>query len=543
MLPWCFIITGIALHAVCGAIQSPLSLSLSPMKLANTTIDYISTEYGENTSIPLLELYNFQSDGAISILNQLMNLDTNVFDETKIQFVQHSDLNYNLLALRYADDDTRVSEPDATILYIHKNMLFDDNIVLQQVRIALEAILTPSMTESDCAERKKSMIIVYNGPIQSRDSTIQLVNEAIGSMDLFLLRKIEKINVDVSLITVKDGKVTQEDRATFNNKLAPLFDSAMKVKDFSLAQPKTVASLSRVDSLGLSAALQSSSEALEWARLAVNASIPKIHKNELDFPIFMRNLVEDSIEVFNELLAGKTVSWESCKLGRDELTISIYEMMAPFYQHFVATIRQDVTNKFNREVTEEMEVTVHLMRDMRASRDRFVSEFSTRIAKLCPTRKMSTSWNGHFEVCLFRMQLNEYIAVRETEAKIEGVLFRGRTCLTVTMLWLVNHPLWRDRKQGGTGGSGYTRRVGLVFTPSSSTAMQQVPVFPLRITNPMVRVEEGRRYKTAKRFCEPERSDRKPVSSSEAKASMSMLDGFLNGFPQFGDGLCNESVV
>lgn len=587
MLSSLFLLAGVALRGVHGATQS-ISPSLSPLKLSGTTIDKINTQYGENKSIPIIELYNFKSDAAIAVLSQLVSLDTELLDdETNFQFVKNSATNDQVLSLRYADNGRRVSEPDVSIVYIHKNMLFDDNIVLQQVQIALEAILIPSTTANSSVDRKKCLIVVYNGPIQSQDATIKLVNEAIGSMDVILSRKIEKLNVEVSLINVKNGKITQEDKATFNSKLAPLSESAMKLKDFSLAQPKTVASSSRVDSLGLSAALQASSDAFEWARSAVKPSISKIQKNELDFPTLVRNLVEDAIEVYSGLLAGTTVSWMSNKIGRDELTISIYEMMAPFYKRFVAVIRQDVTNRFNRVITDEMELTVHLMRDMRAIRDRFLSEFSARIAKLRPASKMPSSWAGQFEVHLFRVQLDEYLASRETEAKIQGVLSRGRKPVAVSLHWLVNHAFGRDYKQDVIGSRRSDRLVfdpvtarqrDVLLTPSRARALlptstspatrefvREMLMFPLSVKNPVVPVVGGRRSKTAKRSSMPKRSDKRessgperfirwdlpPLDVSKAKldsalekgGGASMLDGFLNAFPYFGDGFYKEPVI
>jgi hypothetical protein len=122
-------------------------------------------------------------------------------------------------------------------------------------------------------------------------------------------------------------------------------------------------------------------------------------------------------------------------------------MLLPFYRRHVQLARVEVAKAFNAAVGEDLAVTIHLMVDLEAEKRRALAIFKQKCDMLRPRGAPVATWNAGFDQRQLQESLDEYVTGREAQAKLLGVLPRGRRPIDVSMHYFLTHPLGRDYRQ------------------------------------------------------------------------------------------------
>lgn len=192
-------------------------------------------------------------------------------------------------------------------------------------------------------------------------------------------------------------------------------------------------------------------KALMWAQDAAQASATRLQKQERagEFTSFMDNLVRKAEEIYKmeTVVDGEQIlSPFHAKRGLAEVKNQIYTMLLPFFRRHVQLARVESAKSFNAKAGDDLAVTVDIMADLKQIRDEAMRDFKKSCAALQPDGAPST-WTYEFDVKQLLMSLDEYLESREAQAKLVGVLPRGRKPIDVSFHYFANHPLGKDYRQ------------------------------------------------------------------------------------------------
>jgi hypothetical protein len=211
-----------------------------------------------------------------------------------------------------------------------------------------------------------------------------------------------------------------------------------------LTSPSTEAS-------GMTESLYAVDEAALVMKQAVRMSSNKISKNEKAFPLFLSNLLQSTLQVYNDILKDQVVVSTSAKeIGSLQLQRMVYDEILPYFKKIIIDIRKDITQEFNTKVGEDLETSIHIMKDLTAIQQSSTESFELRVNRLIP-KEAPVNWSGQFELYQFKMQLQDYLKNRQIHSQIQGVLSRGRKPISFSVHVLLNHPLGRDYRQDTIG--------------------------------------------------------------------------------------------
>lgn len=274
-------------------------------------------------------------------------------------------------------------------------------------------------------------------------------------------------------------------------------------------------------------------KALMWAQDAAQASATRLQKQERagEFTGFMDNLVTKAEEIYKEGTVDtgeQSLSPFHTKRGLTEVKSQIYAMLLPFFRRHVQLARVESAKSFNAKAGDDLAITTDIMTDLERIRDDTMREFKKACDALQPAGAPST-WTYEFDVKQLRMSLDEYLESREAQAKLVGVLPRGRKPVDVSIHYFANHPLGKDYRQDALTLSDkdvvmYDAGVAKARTPSihpslaraklkrkeksnsfsmlesrrikgDSEFAREMLMFPLSIKNPDVPLSAGRAKK------------------------------------------------
>ena len=187
--------------------------------------------------------------------------------------------------------------------------------------------------------------------------------------------------------------------------------------------------------------------ALTTAQEAAQASSAKLQKAESaqSFPVFVENLVTMALGIFSKNAAAHALAQHA--RAEQEIRRQIFSMLLPFYRRHVQLARVEVAKAFNAAVGEDLAVTIHLMVDLEAEKRRALAIFKQKCDMLRPRGAPVATWNAGFDQRQLQESLDEYVTGREAQAKLLGVLPRGRRPIDVSMHYFLTHPLGRDYRQ------------------------------------------------------------------------------------------------
>jgi len=187
--------------------------------------------------------------------------------------------------------------------------------------------------------------------------------------------------------------------------------------------------------------------ALTTAQEAAQASSAKLQKAESaqSFHVFVENLVTMALATFSKSAATHAPAQHA--RAEQEIRRQIFSMLLPFYRRHVQLARVEVAKAFNAAVGEDLAVTIHLMEDLEEEKRRALALFKLKCDALRPRGAPVATWNAGFDLRQLQESLDEYVAGREAQAKLLGVLPRGRRPIDVSMHYFLTHPLGRDYRQ------------------------------------------------------------------------------------------------
>lgn len=232
----------------------------------------------------------------------------------------------------------------------------------------------------------------------------------------------------------------------------------------------------------------------------------------------MENLLEGALSNMEETISqsGLIVSPEARKMAVADVHRDVHDMMYPFFKRFVQMARQDAAKSFNAAVADELEVSIKLMDDLRTIKRKAIAEYQSQIRQLTP-KNSPEKWKNNYEVAQFARSLDDFIEMREEQAKLQGILPRGRRPIEVSVYHFLLHPLGRDHRQDPLGCLDsdvieYNPQLAscpdvtvspslarhLATTPAAREFAREMLMLPLSIKNPSIPMTAKRSQKNVK---------------------------------------------
>jgi len=427
-------------------------------------------------------------------------------------------------------EDNSIS--DCAIAHVHYSEIHNLNALISKFQKILS-----SVSSTKDSERKKSIIIIASSPSRTKAKSIERrVLQILGSawslqkqqsksksgnlateFNLKMLSYIvgsnaEEYEVDNLLKTgsnlVKDARNLSE--LVTNG----CFEGNERVINKKFQLSKKLPCISDIESYELVV-----DEAVDWARNAVKSNLQRLQKPESadDFPKFVENLLLEIEKMLklkfddgnNKRNRAKTNFFEIAKM---DVSSQIFSMIEPFYQRYVLLARQDAGKSFNIAVGEDMPITIDIMQDLQNAKLDCVNIFKRKVAAITPTGSPD-SWSPDFDIFQLKSSIDEYIEGRESQARIQGILPRGRQPVDVSIHYFIAHPFGRDSRQDPLGFNGKDK---FFFKPSPTNNKlplsnpskilkrvsglssdlkefaREMLMFPLSVKNPNVRLMGGR---------------------------------------------------
>ena len=186
----------------------------------------------------------------------------------------------------------------------------------------------------------------------------------------------------------------------------------------------------------------------------MKASLARLQKTESasSFKSFMENMFEGAKEQMQSYISqfGVELSPEARRLAVEDVRRDVHDMMHPFFKRFVQIARQDAAKSFNAAVADDLEISIKLMDDLKKLKSKAVAEIHKKIRDLTP-KYAPDKWKTNYEVNQFERTLDEFIEMREEQAKLQGILPRSRKPIELSIFHFVAHPLGRDHRQDPLG--------------------------------------------------------------------------------------------
>jgi len=535
------------------------------------------TALGFNSFLSLKVLKNIlgiSKDLTISSDMQIHEVDVNLEGQGKPS-----------LALEFGKVDQRISrnDSDIAVVYVHYATIVNDpqTLVLQFNR-ALGSILAEGP--------KRSVLLVLAVPqklalSEYQNSAINLLSEAwqllpekdsLNNTDLS-----GKFDIQVLTYSLPTGGITSD----FNFEKRDILESLLKrqgrndYRTIDSLKPTESFSSVRVDlnrkDHGLDICMSAAEAAADWARQAANANLQKLQKPESasSFKLFMENLLESAIKEMDNFLEKEhcSPSIEARLLANEDLTRDIHTMMHPFFKRFVQLGRQDAAKAFNAAVQSELEISIRILEDLKALKNRVLKQYSKDIEALTP-KCAPEYWRINFEVSQFEKTLDEFIEQREGQSRLQGILPRGRRPIEVSFFHFLLHPFGRDHRQDPLGmlktdklsyKSSLAQHPDISISPSKARFLakssadkefaREMLMLPLSVKNPAVPMASKRSRKRsgppAKDYDRPNTGPErfidwkkvpmnKIIKGDELQGTEeeNVLDKVLNVLPYFGKG-------
>ena len=407
-----------------------------------------------------------------------------------------------LVALEF-DEQIMVScrnDSDIAIVYVHYlSVLNDPPAVVAIMDKALRAVLDEG--------KKRSILICLAVPkelvlSQYQDSILNVLSEAwtlLPEKDHLTNTTISG-KFDIQMLTYVlpqegiDENFQFEKRTVMDNILQRLMDPSSREEsefrtfgDLKMSDAISDASVSTVSQLvsdekdrGVDVAFGGTEVGTEWARLGAQESLARLQKPESakDFAIFMENLYEGAIKEMESFITTSNipVNAEARKMAMEDVKRDVHEMMHPFFKRFVQLARQDAAKDFNAAVANELEITVKVMDDLRTLKRRAMKKFEAKIKSLIP-KYAPNKWRDNFEVAQFERTLDDFLVLREEQAKLQGILPRGRRPIELSIYHFLTQPLARDHRADPLG---YVKGDKLVYDPNIASQYTDLTVKPIQ---------------------------------------------------------------
>lgn len=409
-------------------------------------------------------IFGFSSRRSQSLLLEHLQSSKESLDNSGITLSDSKNGDYTvaLHSTQLADKPDSIPS-DASVVYATiASIQFNDASILLDLQRAFLTVLA--------AEEKRTIIIVIDSgaskqsPAQietAKTAMNQLASEAWILLDKASYRS-DDLTKEVNLKIISNSELENK----------PLLLSELMlslVSDISDANSRSVDTLfsnrpavmqaapsqvQRVQKIEL--VMDSINGALIAAQEAAQASAAKLQKSECapEFSMFIENLINAAIMKFHDLVQREsrsvqagTTSSNLLKIGEQEIKRQIFAMMLPFYRRQVQLARSEVAKIFNGAVGEDMEVTIKLMDDLNAEKKKALRLFASKCAALRPKTAPAVTWSAGYDERQLLDSLDEYIAGREAQAKLVGVLSRGRKPIDVSFHYFAAHPFGRDYRQ------------------------------------------------------------------------------------------------
>ena len=531
------------LLAVAGAVQTAVeSPSFAPQKAYGR--DYFIRLRGGSTNA-LVESHASMSGAKCAVLGDIKIYD-GIFNA-----IGYSSKKYQQDVTLYEDKDGNTRnivacpventfEPgcDMGIVYIATKIMLNEDLLLVKLQQLLQSLqsneddhkrsiilLIPSAVAADSNSRK-----LYENKLLTllQDSWSMIKKESFQSDDIS-----NEFNIQICVSStdsyndIQDGIVKSFDNISNLRPIPSLFTSTnMNGASASVSSTR--------DYHGIELCKEAYKLAVENARNIINSSVEKFKtkKSADNFAAFTTNLIDSSVNQINQAIEHeKNVSKEMVKLVITDVKNEIFRLLLPFYRQYVAFARQDVIQEFNGKAIDEVEISVRIVEDLHQAKNECMKHYTKLLNRLVSSQYTPpSSWSYAYDVNALLQIFNEYIAGREVNAKMEGVLPKNRKPIDVSFHYFINHPFGKDYRQVVHGMSprdlfkydeGLANSDGVTVSPVvarqalvskhdndaslSASAKRRVAkdsefaremlMFPLSIKNPDVPLMGGRRQK------------------------------------------------
>jgi hypothetical protein len=373
--------------------------------------------------------------------------------------VDNNDKPYVLTESVALYDNAKVISP-CDVMFVNMPatmLLMNEQASLKILQNAYASLLTQD------GEKKKDIVIILSGAvdIKAEQSLRKLLAEAwiLLEKPVFVSDNVEE-ECNIRIITMSKNNDSNTAKNTVKEILTQLHSASGGGVDstefIETVQLKTVTT-SGVG-IPLSGAYQgydtcerAKINALMWAQDVAQSSAAQLQKEEMagEFRGFMENLIEKAKDMYNDKVgcADNNVSPFLKRRGLDEVANQIFAMLLPFYRRHVQLARVESAKAFNAKAGDDLAITGEIMSDLKRIRDDTINRFKTSCGELVPSGAPASTWNYDFDIKQLQMSLEEYLDSREAQAKLVGVLPRGRKPFDVSVHYFASHPLGKDYRQ------------------------------------------------------------------------------------------------
>ena len=588
-----------------------LNASNSASNSKSSFLSRVLDKYDSSKTTLLYRAIGFNTSRRKDFLNNLLNLKEITDIETNLELnydnqLLESEESDSLVQLQYIDDSSSSGSSsshsidieddnvysDCALVFVDYHEVYNPNLLLSKFSKALASVVGTDTIS------KRAMIIVISSPNREKGKSVEPNILQILSQSWSLMEKpsymTENIAAEVNLKLIshiqgtkpleseKDALITTSQTLAENGRnVTTILKSSSNTKSSSSSSSS---SSSRKSSSGLASHSLSVEVAVEAARKSANNNLQRLQKAESasEFAGFMSNLINAAIENAESILSDTYYSKSSLMYAKKEIKRQIYTMMLPFYRRFIQLARQEVATTFNNNVSEDLAVTVDLMKDLNNAKKQAILQFQNAIKNLTPKDKsdIPSSWDTSSDIYQLELSLIEYIENRENQAKLLGVLSRGRKPIDISFHTFFNHPFGRDSRQNPLAANN--NQDIIKYDPSSTNDIEEsilpqelmfasdrnnnrqmkefsreMLMLPLSIKNPEVPLMSGRSRRrssppsldTSRSQTGPERfirwdlEDMQPIRESinkyvkkESDNVKDMKDNILNVIPLFKKG-------
>eukprot|EP01039_Chlorochromonas_danica_P007772 gene7772-8583_t len=355
-------------------------------------------------------------------------------------------------AVQAAADDQIAPASDAAVVFLDSALLFNEEAAVYRVTNAIRSLAQRKAPEG---EKKALMLVVQSGRLAERVQ--RLLSEAWDAAQLCdTSQKATTLNDIAPRIFVLNRSgmaeaVLQESVGALQQ-LSPQPLSALVNGSLLLHTPSSsrlsISTLGADLSLGqrrreaVAVALREVQEALSRSLSVLNHPESPAH-----FAQTVHSVMQKGTEKIRSMINETSVAQQVERDLRHQVFSS-----APLRRLFdrqVALLRNEVAQFFNKLVTEELEVTIHVMDDLHDIRSRALSRFKSSVRALCPSEVPPGLWDAGSTLRDLSESLDDYVRNREVGFRLLGVLPRGvRKPVDISFHVFLHHPFGlRDHRQ------------------------------------------------------------------------------------------------
>ena len=355
---------------------------------------------------------------------------------------------------------TSVGQADVAFCFIGQDIVVDESKTVQSLSNAIRSLRPLG--------QKMPFVIAYSGPTSAIGRLENMLRQAWLVADTFDHRPIslyEAIDVKVVLtpqfLEESPGSLSDSAVKAVSEIVREILPNARSFSDlskgFHIVEEKQHIEMKKTSSYqDIDAVIEARNQALQEVLQFANKSIDQLNKFEGSSKF--SNLIEDFIQFGNSKFSQLLLSTNQSNLAKDVLVMEkeflvgeILERLQAFFRRQVNLIRVEIAKEFNRQVADDLEITVHVMEDLQQFRNKALSRFRKSVSELLPkSAKLikCTAWNADTDLLEFQHTLDDYNEGREAGFKALGVLPRGdRKPIDISFHMFLAHPLGRDYRQ------------------------------------------------------------------------------------------------